>query len=411
MATTLNKLTAKGVLNLSAPGHYGDGGGLYLAISERGQKSWVFIWKRAGKRKEMGLGAFAEVSLAEARTKAISARDALTDGKDPVFERDRPKMPVPEPDRKPTFGEIADEYIDVKKGGWRGRKTLQGWERSLQVQAMPLRPKPVDEIDEDAVIGCLSPLWLTIPVSAVDLRERIEKVLGYARAKKLITGPWENPARWKDKLEHLLPRQTNRVKHHRAIHWSKMPAFMAQLGARPSMTARALEFCILTASRETMVLEATWGEVNGDLWTIPGERMKEHGDHVVPLTKFARSILDDLRFDGAKPSDIIFKSRVGPGAMSNAAMDKLLALMEVDATPHGFRSTFRDWAGDCTEFPREVAEAALSHAVGDQTERAYRRGKAIEKRRKLMDAWADFCLTPPKPARPSADTPEAVLAE
>lgn len=415
VASTLNKLSAVAVKNLAEPGRHSDGGGLYLVVGEPrddrpSSKTWVFMWKVAKKRREMGLGVLRDVPLAAARDKAAAARLLVAEGKDPIEERDRVLVPPAAPSI-PTFGELADATIVALRGGWRGKKTEAGWKRSLAVHAAGLRPLAAEAITVDDVIAALNTIWFTRPDSAGDLRERIEKVLDAARARKLITGPWENPARWRGNLEHLMPKRPTLTRgHHRALHYSLMPAFMAQLRAQTSMSAKALEFTILTIARETMTLEATRREVRGALWTIPPERMKEpeNGEHRVPLSARAVEILDSIKPPDPKPDEVIFMNQRGTGAMSNASMDRVLQRMKVDATPHGFRSTFRDWAGDCTNYPRELAEEALAHAVGDAQERAYRRGDALKKRKAMMDDWAAFCAMPPPDGRKDAEPPARV---
>jgi integrase len=386
-----NKLTAVSIRNLSEPGRYGDGNGLYLTIAKDGAKRWALIYQMAGRRREMGLGNLSAVTLAQARELARGAHGLIAKGIDPIDARSRPPG-------IPTFAKAGEELIADLSPGWTGAKTEESWARSFNSHAAVLAKRSIDSIGTDDVLRVLRPIWATKAESAGKLRERIERLLDYAKAQGWRSG--ENPARWKGHLALMLPpRQKLTRGHHRSLPYLAMPEFMADLRGRRALASKALEFTILTAAREDMALSATWSEISGDLWTVPASRAKRKpGDlrpHRVPLSPAVMVLLDSVRPRRAAPSAYIFPGEVAGRPLSNQTMDRLLWRMKVDATPHGFRSTFRDWAGDCTDFPREVAEEALAHTIGDDVERAYRRVDALEKRRKLMAAWADYCATPP----------------
>jgi integrase len=392
MTRALHKLKARTVETLKEPGRHSDGGGLYLVVdkpgpapeSKPGGKRWVFLFRRHGKLKEMGLGGLSETNgLATARGKAAEARKIIEDGGDPIALR-RSERAVP------TFGKFADELIADLSGGWRNPKHVAQWKMTLEVYAKPLREKPVNEITTDHVLSVLRPIWSSKQETAGRLRGRIERVLDAAKAKGHREG--ENPARWKGHLDHLLPKQSKLSRgHHAAMPYDEVPAFVALLGEGNRLGAVALEFTILCAARTTETLEATWSEIDLDakVWTIPPARMKAGREHRVPLSARAVAILEQMA--KARINDFVFPGMKKDRPLSNMTLDKVMRDKAPDYTVHGFRSSFRDWCAEETSTPREIAEAALAHAVGDLTERAYRRGDALEKRRKLMDAWAEFC--------------------
>lgn len=385
MGRKINQLTRRGLTSLTEPGRYGDGQGLYLLVDQKRHRRWVFRFSLHGRRRDMGLGSASTVKLGEARDLAEAARILLKKGHDPVKSRGL-ILGVP------TFGRVADDLILDLKSGWRGKSTEQNWKRGLETQAKAIREIPVDKVDEEDVLKVLKPLWDTLPESAGKLRERIERVLDAAKAKGLRQG--ENPARWRGNLEYRLPPRRKLVRgHHRALPYDQIPGFMAALRSHQAISADALEWTILSCAREAMTTGARWREIEAEVWRIPGKRMKEGREHVVPITAPMRAILDKVKPRRADPKAVIFPGPISGEELSNAAMDALLRRMKVDAVPHGFRSTFRDWAGDCTDFPREIAEAVLAHVVGGDTERAYRRGDALDKRRKLMEAWASYCAS------------------
>lgn len=379
-ARAINRLSARGVQAISEPGRYNDGDGLYLVVDENRNKRWIYRYRFRGSRTDIGLGSLRDISLAKAREIAAEVREKVRRGIDPQRSQNVPGG-------VPTFGEMAELVITSLSPGWRGRVTESNWRLSLEKHAEKLGKLHVDTITTEDVLDVVKPLWTTKPESGGKLRERIERVLDAAKAKKFIASPWENPARWRGHLEHMLPKRKKLSRgHHRALPYQKAPAFMAELRKRTGMGALALEWTILSAAREAMTLEATWSEIQGDLWVVPGSRMKEAGELVVPITEPMRRVLDKVR----REEGLIFPSQTTNGVMSNATMDGVLKRMKVDATPHGFRSTFRDWAGDCTDHPREIAELALAHKVGGEVERAYRRSDALKKRRALMEDWAAF---------------------
>jgi integrase len=385
-----NKLSATQVAALKEPNVYSDGGGLYLRVRESG-RSWFFIGTLDGKRIELGLGSALDVSLAKARKRAEEIREMLVDGVDPRVERAKAKIKVEE---KPviTFGVFAMELVDDIQEGFKNPKHRQQWRSTLKSFAKPLFDVPIDRITTEQILGVLQPIWLTKAETASRLRGRIERVLDAAKAKGLRSG--ENPAQGRGHLDLLLPKRSKAsVKHHPALPFAKIKTFMTSLSKRPAVAARALEFLILTAARSGEVRGMTWGEVNLEdkLWTVPAERMKAEAVHEVPLSEAAVAILEAVKEDGLKPTDIVFPAPRG-GALSDMALSQLLKRMKHgDITVHGFRSTFRDWAGEKTQFGREEVEMALAHTVASSVERAYRRGRALEKRRELMSAWATFC--------------------
>lgn len=390
MARPLNRLTARQVGTLKEPGRHADGGGLYLRITPHGARSWIFMTTHAGKRAEIGLGAASAISLAVARRFAGEMREAVAIGKDPRAVLDKPK--TDEPPGVPTFGAFAESYITSVESGWRNPVHRQQWRSSLRDHATQLRDKPVDRIGTDEVLATLQPIWTTLPETAKRVRGRIERILDAAKARGLRPRDSINPAAWRGHLALLLPAPSKLTRgHHAALPWQDAPQFMAELKRRPALAARCLEIVILTAARSGEAIGATWGEIDlsRKLWTVPAERMKAGAEHQVPLSDAAVSVLQQLRPDTPAHTDRVFA--VGGAPRSNMAMSMLLRRMKrYDITTHGFRSTFRDWAGDASNYPRELVEQALAHTIQNKVERAYRRGTAVERRRELMEAWAEF---------------------
>ena len=391
MARARNKLNTKQVAALSDPGRYADGGSLYLAIDGAGaamRRRWLFMFPWQGKRREMGLGAYPVVSLAEARKGRDEAERVRRAGIDPIANREEARRREA---AKPSFGEIADTLLAAKEREWRNAKHREQWRISLQKDAAALRNTPVDEIDTAAVLEVLKTIWTARPETALRLRQRIEAVLDAAKAQGHRTG--ENPAAWRGHLSHLLPKRASLSHgHHAAMPYSDVPDFMARLRPLNTMAAKALEFAILTAARSGEVYGARWPEIDlmAKVWTVPASRMKAAREHRVPLSDSALAVLRELAT--AKVGEFVFTGRKQGKPLSHVAMAKVIARLDVEnATPHGFRSAFRDWAGNETHFAREVAEAALAHVVGDKAEQAYRRGDALEKRRDMMAAWANYC--------------------
>jgi integrase len=378
-------LTARKV-ETAKPGKYSDGANLYLVVSKTGARKWVLRFTWRGRAKEMGLGSTASVTLADAREKAASARRKIAQGLNPIDERKRD-------DGIPTFGETADDVRETLSAGFRNEKHRAQWKSTLETYAAPLRAKPVDTIATDDVLAVLKPIWTTKAETASRVRGRIEKVLDAAKAKGFRDG--ENPARWRGHLDHLLPRQSKLARgHHAAMPYEHVAAFMAQLRTREATAALALELCILTAARSGEILGMQWSEIDFDkkIWTVPANRMKAGREHRVPLSRRAIEILNSLH--KLRTSEFVFPGQKPDKPLSNMSMEMVLRRMKVeDATVHGFRSSFRDWAGNETDFARELVETALAHVIGDKAEQAYRRSDALEKRRKLMDEWTVHCLT------------------
>lgn len=379
----INRLTDKRVRAEKTPGLHADGAGLYLRVDEAGARRWVYIFHLAGRRREMGLGSLEIVTLKAAREAAEVARQLARAGKDPIIERNRARG-----DNRPKrFHEVADALMDDLEKSWRSPKQRGQWTASLKQHAPLIWVSYVQDVDTEMVLTALRPIWNTHPETATRVRSRLERILDAAKVKGLTTG--ENPGRWRGHLALLLPVQKVVKGHHKALPYADVPAVMGRLAKKDSHSAVALRFAILTAARSGEVRGMTWDEVDGDRWTVPAERMKAGREHVVPLSTDARALLDGI--DPIHRDGLVFRGAKG-GKLSDMALSMLLRKMKIDATPHGFRSSFRDWAGDCTSFARETAEEALAHVVGSQVERAYRRGSAIEKRRLLLQAWADYCV-------------------
>ncbi len=396
------KLTAVKVRSETKPGLHGDGGGLALQVKTdpKGKwiaRSWVFRYKLNGKARYLGLGSTSDVSLADAREKAAEARKLIRAGLDPIDERRRAEAEARSAAGLTTFAEVAAAYIAAHEPSWKNPKHRQQWRNTLETYATPVLGEiSVAAIGVGEVTRVLEPIWRDKPETASRLRGRIEQVLDYATARGWRKG--DNPARWKGHLDNLLPARGKlaRVEHHAALPWREVGAFMAELNGQPGIAAKALAFTILTASRTSETVGATWREIDlaNKVWTIDGRRMKAGREHRVPLSNAALAILKDMQIGGTKPDAPVFPGGRAGRPLSTAAMSALLARMGRDVTVHGFRSTFRDWCGEATNYPREVAEAALAHTLRDATEAAYRRGDALEKRRKLMADWAVYCARP-----------------
>jgi len=378
------RLNARQVATLQHPGRHADGGGLYLAIDGKGRRRWVFLYVRQGRRAELGLGSARDLPLADARAKAAELRRQLALGADPRVARSQNR-------RVPTFGEFADAHVETMRPGWRSPKHADQWAMTLTRYAAPLRPLALDAIDTPQVLACIQPHWQARPETAQRLRQRIEAVLDAARVKGHRTG--DNPARWKGHLDLMLPkRPVTARRHHAALPCADVPAFLGDLRQRQSTAALALEFAILTAARTGEVLGATWDEIDlaARVWTLPAARMKGAREHRVPLSDRALTILERLRLLGDEA--FVFPGQRRGRPLSNMAMEMQLRRMgRTDITVHGFRSSFRDWAAEHTSFPADVVEMALAHAIASKVEAAYRRGDLFNKRRELMDAWAEYC--------------------
>jgi integrase len=381
---------------------YADGGGLYLQVTEakgKVRKSWIFRYTMNGRAREMGLGSLDTWSLAEARDRAKECRQLKDRGVDPIAARDAEQSEkAAAAARALTFRQAAENHIDRHKASWRNPKHAAQWPATLKRYAYPtLGGVAVAAVDTEMVLKVLRPIWSEKPETAGRLRGRIEAVLDGAIASGARPGP--NPARWKGHLENLLPKtsRVRRVVHHPAMPFEQVPGFMGDLEQQDGEAAKALRLVILTAVRTSEAIKAKAGEVDFSkrLWTIPADRVKNHKELRIPLTAEAAEILRPL-CQGKAAGDWIFPGR-RRSHMSDAAMLALLERMKRDdVTVHGFRSSFRVWAGERTSFGREIAEQCLGHIVGDQAERAYARTDLLEKRRQLLGAWAKFALTPPK---------------
>ena len=373
---------------LDKPGIYSDGDGLFLRVRDGGSKQFIFIYRRGKARSELGLGGYgqgtAPVSLALAREKADAIRDRLARGFDPAAER--------KPPRVVTFKHCMDDLLAAKAPEWTNDKHRQQWEMTLREYAKPLHDLPVADIAMGDVKACILPHWRERPETADRLRSRIQAVIDYAIAHEWRTAG--NPARWKGLLDKVMPARRKLERgHHAALAYASVPLMMTALRQSSGVAARAVEFLTLTAARSGEARGATWAEIDREAhtWTVPAERMKAGKAHVVPLCDRALAIVEAMRQRAT--GDLIFGGGVDGRPISDTAMTKALRLASPDkaATLHGMRSAFRDWAGDKTTFPREVAEACLAHAVGNAVEQAYRRGDALEKRRALMEVWGDYC--------------------
>lgn len=398
----MGKLNPKQVENLAEAGTYEDGDGLRLVVKATGRKSWVMRYQLNGKRREMGLGSFPDVGLKAARLAAADQRKLLTAGTDPMAARDAGREALRASERAAaakavTFKTAATDYIAAHRAGWKNAKHAQQWENTLATYAEPvIGHLPVSEVGTTDVLEILQPIWTSKTETASRVRNRIELVLDAAKARGLRDG--ENPARWRGHLDKLLPKRAKvrAVEHHTALPWPDLPVFMAELAKHHALSYAAIRLTILTACRTSEILNATWDEIDlrSHTWTIPAARMKAGKDHRVPLSEAAVKVLTSLpRID---ESPYLF-----PGARPGRPLSNLAMLMGLrrmgcgNLTMHGFRSTFRDWAAERTQYPREVCEMALAHKVADGAEAAYWRGDVFEKRRALMAAWAQYATTSP----------------
>ena len=410
----IKKLTALGVSRLKRAGYHSDGAGLYLQVSPTGTKSWIFRYKVAGRAREMGLGGLTAFTLAEARQRANDARQRLADGVDPIEHRtvvrNATAISVRAAARVLTFGQAADRYIETHESSWKNVKHAYQWRQTIDTFAKPIMGGlPIAAIDTDLVLQVLQPIWATKTETATRLRGRIEKVLDWAKALKHRAG--DNPASWRGNLDKLLanPNKLAPVVNHPALPYVELGAFMATLRALPGLSPLALEFIILTATRTGEALGARWAEIDLDasVWTIPAKRMKVGKEHRVPLCSAALEVLSKTLVFGksggaAEPAgtDFVFPGRKPDTQQSNMSCLALLRRIgRSDIVVHGFRSTFRDWAAEQTSYPREVAEMALAHSIGDKVEAAYRRGDLFEKRTSLMADWSTYCGTSLKPSK------------
>lgn len=412
MARGIQKLSALQVDRTKKPGYYADGGGLYLQVTASGAKSWLFRFMLMSKAREMGLGSLRSLSLADARTAAADCRKQLMAGVDPIEARKTARAAANvAASRAFTFEQCANAYIDSHRAGWKNAKHADQWKNTLATYAFPVFGQlPVAAVDTSLVMKALNPIWTTKTETASRVRGRIESVIDWATTIGYRQG--ENPARWRGHLQNLLakPSKIKKVEHHAALPYAEIGAFIAELRTQEGFAAKALEFCILTAARTNEVIGAQWPEfdLKAGTWIIPAGRMKAEREHRVPLPDRAIEILRNL--NKQRLGAYVFPGLKVGKPLSNMAMLAVLERMKRDdLTVHGFRSTFRDWAAEQTNYPREVAEMALAHTVGDKVEAAYRRGDLFEKRRLIMADWARYCDTPaatadiiPMNSRPAA---------
>lgn len=397
MAKQVHRLTAVTVKSADKPGYYADGEGLYLQVTKAGNKSWVFRYSFEGQKREMGLGPFPSITLKDAREQLAHHRTVLKKkGKDPIDERKRERALSREASKGlKTFKECAEDYIRQKRGEWSNAKHEKQWSSTFSTYVYKIFGHlPVSMIKTKHVLDALEPIWESKTETATRVRQRIEAVLDAAKAKGLRTG--ENPASWKGHLDTILakPTKLKKVRHHPALPYQEVGEFMRELCERENVAAKGLAFLILTAARTGEVIGATFDEIDieNGVWTIPADRMKARKEHRVPLSQQALEIvkaMKDCKKD--KSNKFVFPGLRGGGLSNMALLQQLKHMKRNELTAHGFRSTFRDWAAEQTAYPSDVVEMALAHAIANKTEAAYRRGDLFDKRRRLMNDWADYC--------------------
>lgn len=395
MSRSIHRLKAIAVTQTSKPGLYSDGGGLYLQVTSAGVKSWLFRYMRQGKARGMGLGPLHTVTLAMARVAAHTCREQLLAGIDPLEAKklasDAQRLKEAQ---ALTFRDCATNYHEAHRDSWRNSKHAAQWTNTLATYAYPVfGDRPVAAVDVELVMKALEPIWKTKTETASRLRGRIESVLDWATARGYRVG--DNPARWKGHLDNLLISRAaaNKVVHHPALPYSELPSFLRTIRDQEGVVPKALEFTILCASRTSEAINATFSEFDliAKVWIVPAVRMKAGREHRIPLSDRACFIVEQMTEIADGP--YVFPGRKRDKPLSNMAMLQLLRRMQRDdLTVHGFRSTFRDWAGECTNHPRECIEFALAHTIKDKTEAAYFRGDLFEKRRLLMSDWSSYCL-------------------
>lgn len=404
---SLNVKQVEKLIRDAAPGATADGDGLYLKITPSGNASWQYRYQIAGKRRMMGLGACSVVSLAEARDKAADARKLVKQGIDPLdAKQEQATEQRQQAERRvTTFADAAKEYIDGKADGWSNAKHVEQWRNTLTTYCSKFSTKPVASVTIDDVEDALRPIWLEKTETATRVLTRIVSVMGYAFDKGWRED--DDAETWAPRLRRrlpMLPKKAIRVKHHPALPYNQIASFVSALRLSAAMGSKALEFAILCASRSSEVREAQWQEIDltAGIWTIPGERMKAKVEHRVPLSKQAVKLLTSIKPADAAPDAFIFTGTRSGNALSDMTMTAFIRRQNEKKivwaddsgeaiTQHGFRSTFRDWAAETTPYPRDVCEMALAHTVGNKVEAAYRRGDLFEKRRALMQDWANYC--------------------
>lgn len=392
MPKRARELTALAVSKLKEQGRHAVGGvdGLHLRISA-GARAWVLRIQIGDKRRDLGLGSYPEISLAEARDLARDYRKDVHRGIDPLTHKRQLKSALrSQQASEKTFQQCAEAYVEAKSSEWKNPKHRQQWSNTLTSYAYPhLGHLLVSEVDLPHVLACLEPIWKSKNETASRLRGRIEAVLDFATVRKYRAG--ENPARWKGHLETILPApsKVQEVRHHAAMPLNEVATFVSTLRQKDGISPKALEFLILTAARSGEVRGATWDEIDlsNRVWTVPAARMKARSEHRVPLSDAAIRLLENLPRLAESP--LVFPSTQGK-QLSDMTLTQLMRRMEASAVPHGFRSTFRDWVGERTNYARELAEQALAHTLESKVEAAYRRGDGLDKRREMMQDWATY---------------------
>ncbi|UXZ53084.1 tyrosine-type recombinase/integrase [Halomonas sp. 7T] len=389
----IHKLSPRKVAT-AEPGKHEDGGGLRLVVSKGGAKKWVLRFTLKSKRREMGLGSFPDTGLAEARRKAENYRKLAKEGTDPIHARELETQQQ----STPTFTNCAARYIQSHRRSWRNAKHARQWVSTLKTYARPvIGEMPVDEIDTHQILNILSPIWIAKTETAKRVQGRIENVLDYASAHKYRDEA--NPARWRGHLDKLLPKpsKVQKVTHHPAMPYEQVAEFMEAVQNYNSMSSKALQLLILTATRTSEVLNAEWNEIDlvNATWIIPAKRMKASREHRIPLSRQALVLIANL--PKIKGNAFIFPGMKPGRPLSNMSLLQFMRGLgygpngdKGNYVPHGFRSSFRDWTGEVTSYPRDVAEMALAHAIENKVEAAYRRGDLFEKRRAMMQDWADY---------------------
>lgn len=399
MATTIKKLTAVTVSKIKKTGWYSDGLGLYLQVSKTGTKSWVYRYKMSGRERRHGLGGYPTETLEDARESARSCRKLQKRGIDPIdYRRQQVLARRLENAKSITFKECALSFIDSHKAAWKNPKHEMYWRNTLSTYAYPIiGALPVQNVDTPLIIKVIEPIWYTKTETASRVRQRIEKILDWAKVRDYRAG--ENPARWRGHLDSLLPHRTKvkKVQHFAAMPYKELPVYFQELRKVDTLAAKALAFTILTATRATEARECRWEEIDLEarIWTIPPERMKAGRQQRIPLSDEALNILEEVM---DRDEVLLFRGLKKDKTISEAAIRKVLRTSHAGLTVHGFRSSFRDWCAEVTAYPREVAEAALAHTLTNATEAAYQRGDMFVKREKLMEAWSAYCLSPEKSA-------------
>ena len=396
MARKFNRLSARTVATTVKRGRYADGDGLYLQVSSFDTKAWIFRFTLDGRHRQMGLGSVRTVSLAEARETARECRKLLQEGVDPISRRNAERASRRLGDAKAmTFRQCAEAHISTHGAAWRNIKHAAQWGSTLESYVYPvIGALPVQDVDTALVMRVLEPIWVAKPETASRVRGRMEAILDSAKVLEYRSG--ENPARWRGHLDKLLPKhgKLRDIKHHTALPYDQMGSFMAGLREHSSTGALGLEFLILTAARTGEVIGARWDEIDfaENIWTVPADRTKTRKVHRVPLSDDALAVLRAM--GEVKQSEFIFPGNRLGRPLSNMVFLQLLKRMQCGVTAHGFRSSFRDWAAERTNYPNDVAEMALAHTVADKVEAAYRRGELLEKRKRMMDDWSAFCRQP-----------------